>query len=75
MLNPNSKDKPELMNYDCVYQLKNLVKSYYIKKGRLTETLFKKLDAIIIDRPVCLEKKKEYFLEQSPPSLLKVMNQ
>ena len=37
MMNPNSKDKPELVEYDSVYQLKNLVKQYYIRKGQITE--------------------------------------
>jgi len=65
MMNPNSKDKPELVEYDSVYQLKNLVKQYYIRKGQITEGLLKKLDAIVVERPNCLQKKKQYFLEHS----------
>jgi hypothetical protein len=33
MMNPNSEEKPELMEYDSVYQLKNIVKRYYVRKG------------------------------------------
>jgi hypothetical protein len=33
MMNPNSEDKPELMEYDCVQQLKVIVKNYYKRKG------------------------------------------
>ncbi len=51
MMYPNSVEKPELLEYDCVYQLKNLVKRYYMKKGQMAEKLFKKLDAIVVERP------------------------
>lgn len=54
MLHPNSQEKPELLEYDCVYQLKSLVKKYYMKKGQMTEKLFKKLDAIVVERPQIL---------------------
>ena len=33
MMNPNSVEKPELMEYDSVFQLKNIVKRYYVRKG------------------------------------------
>ena len=64
-MNPNSHEKPELMEYDSVNQLKNIVKNYHIKKGQLTESLLKKLDAIVIDRPMNLKLKKEMFLDSS----------
>ena len=51
MMNPTSTEKPELIEYDSVYQLKNLAKKYYIRKGQMTEALLKKLDAIVIERP------------------------
>jgi hypothetical protein len=51
------------MEYDSVNQLKNIVKNYHIKKGQLTESLLKKLDAIVIDRPKNLKLKKEIFLD------------
>ena len=54
-MHPNSLDKPELLEYDSVYQLKNLVKKYYMKKGQMTEKLFKKLDAIVVERPLILK--------------------
>jgi hypothetical protein len=55
MMNPNSEEKPELMEYDCVKQLKGIVKNYYKRKGQLTEKLLKRLDAIVVERPRCLE--------------------
>ena len=55
MMNPNSEEKPELMEYDCVKQLKSIVKNYYKRKGQLTEKLLKRLDAIVVERPRCLE--------------------
>ena len=55
------------MPYDSVHQLKNLVKKYYIRKGQMTETLLKKLDAIVVERPKNLEKRIEYFLDPSKP--------
>lgn len=70
MMNPNSEQKPELMEYDCVYQLKQIAKRYYQKKGQLTERLFKKLDAIVVERPRCLEKKKEYFFDGKLPTII-----
>ena len=57
MMNPTSAEKPELVEYDSVYQLKNLAKKYYIKKGQMTEALLKKLDAIVIERPNNMVKK------------------
>jgi hypothetical protein len=60
MMNPTKQD---LMEYDCVHQLKNLVKRYYIRKGQLTEGLLKRLDAGVVERPRVMERKKEYFIE------------
>ena len=65
MMNPNSEEKPELMEYDCVQQLKGIVKNYYTRKGKLTEKLLKRLDAIVIERPRCLEQKKEAVNEKA----------
>lgn len=65
MMNPSVVEKPELIEYDCVFQLKNLVKRYYIRKGQITEGLLKKLDAIVMERPSNLQKKKDYFLEST----------
>lgn len=67
MMNPDFKDKPELVEYDSVHQLKNIVKRYYMRKGQIAEDLIKKLDAIVVERPNCLQKKKQYFLEQQSP--------
>ena len=55
MMYPNSIEKPELLEYDCVYHLKNLVKRFYMKKGQMAEKLFKKLDAIVVERPQILQ--------------------
>lgn len=55
MMYPNSVEKPELLEYDCVYHLKNLVKRFYMKKGQMAEKLFKKLDAIVVERPQILQ--------------------
>lgn len=65
MLNPNTNSKPELLEYDCVNQLKNLVKKFYIRKGQIAESLHKKLDTIIVERPSNLERKKEYFFKDA----------
>jgi len=48
MLNPYEKDMVEL---DCIYQLKNLIKKYYHRKGQICEELIAKLDSMMIDRP------------------------
>ena len=69
MMNPNTPEKSELIEYDCVFQLKNLVKHFYIRKGQITEGLLKKLDAIVVERPMNLEKKKEYFLDKNSQTL------
>ncbi len=63
MMHPSSNDKPELLEYDCVYHLKNLVKRFYLKKGQMAEKLFKKLDAIVVERPQILQQKKCYYFE------------
>lgn len=63
MLNPAQENKKELLDYDSVFQLKNLVKKYYIRKGQLTEGLLKKLDTIVTERPKMLEVKKELFMD------------
>ena len=48
MLNPYEKDMVEL---DSVYQLKNLIKKYYMRKGQICEDLITKLDSMMIERP------------------------
>jgi len=48
--------------------LKGIVKNYYLRKGKLTDKLLKRLDAIVIERPRCIERKKEALLTSSPSS-------
>ena len=52
MLNP--KDNKDLIELDSIYQLKTLIRNYYIRKGKMGEELLSKLDAIMVERPNCL---------------------
>ncbi len=68
MMYPNSIEKPEILEYDCVYHLKNLVKKFYMKKGQMAEKLFKKLDAIVVERPQIMQQKKCYYFDNQNES-------
>ena len=59
MLNP--LEFPDLMEFDSVFMIKNMIKHFYQRKGHLNEKLAKKLDALVIERPEQLEAKKQEF--------------
>lgn len=58
ILNPTEKDSLEL---DSVFQLKALVKSFYEKKGSLSNELVETLYAMMSERPQIMDSKKKYF--------------
>lgn len=58
ILNPAEKESLEL---DSVFQLKQLVKSYYEKRGSISENLTDTLYAMMCERPQILDAKKKYF--------------
>lgn len=49
------------LNFDCIYQLKYLVKSFYQKKNQQMHVMMQKLDQLIVERPNIIEKKKKHF--------------
>jgi hypothetical protein len=49
---------------DAVYQLKNLCRTYYEKKGKISKELVESLDALLNERPNAFKmKKKHFFIE------------
>lgn len=58
ILSPADKESLEL---DSVFQLKNLVKSYYEKKGVMCENLTNTLYAMLCERPNIIDAKKRHF--------------
>lgn len=59
ILSPAEKDTLEL---DSVFQLKNLVKSYYQKKGLMCDGLSSTLYAMLCERPNIIDVKKKHFM-------------
>ncbi len=53
--------EPDSLELDSVFQLKNLVKSYYEKKGVMCENLTNTLYAMLCERPNIIDAKKRHF--------------
>ncbi|CDW76898.1 UNKNOWN [Stylonychia lemnae] len=60
MLNPVQEEMVEL---DSVYQLKNLIKKFYVRKNEICDDFIDRLDAILIERPYFMQAKKEKFFQ------------
>jgi len=50
-----------MVELDSVYQLKNLIKKFYIRKNEICDDFIDRLDAILVERPYFMQTKKEKF--------------
>ncbi len=59
----NPAEIPEARELDSVFQIKAQVRSYYERKGELSDNLTQTLYAMMQERTNIIESKKKYFFK------------
>lgn len=65
ILNNLFNPKDESIELDSVYQLKQLCKSYYETKNKISKDLIETLDALLNERPQAISMKKKSFYNET----------
>ena len=65
ILNPTSENS---LKMDSVFQMRNLVRTYYEKKGHIQQHLADKLFVMLVERPQMMKFKKKHFFKTNEMS-------